>query len=1036
MTELSTHLASIAVKKRNGQEVPFFAVRIQRAIASAFKAHCGLPQESDLPEDLARSVEKITTQVVAGCETEAVDRKVLFIEDIQDTVIRTLAASGFPEIAQRYKDYRHLQQTERLEHQRITVRKRDGRTVSFKPEKITRAIAKAFAAELGEDLFPETAIEAALKVSDAVIQKVRALSADAFTVDIEKIQDLAELALMEQGFHDIAQRYIRYREDRRMARISGPSSLAAETSQPSLRLKKANGTVLPLDLALLRRIILDACFGFEDEVSPELILKAALRNCVDTMPEEKLIDAVALAVRPLIEKDTAYSYIAGRVLLKKLYEEVHGGPASKELIRGVYPELFRKAVVRGIEAERLSPAMQDYNLQKLGKALRMERDESFQFMGLQILYDRYFLHHDGVRFETPQIFWMRIAMGLALNEGKAKDDRAIEFYEVLSTFRFVSSTPTLFNAGTLHPQLSSCFLTTVADDLDHIFKSIKDNAMLSKWSGGLGNDWTSVRAMGARIKGTNGKSQGIIPFLKVANDTAVAVNQGGKRQGAVCAYLECWHLDFEEFLELRKNTGDDRRRTHDMHTASWIPDLFMKRVLANGDWTLFSPNEVPDLHDLTGTAFEERYRGYESAALAGKLRQSKRMPAVDLWRKILTMLFETGHPWVTFKDPSNIRSPQDHQGVVHSSNLCTEILLNTNRDETAVCNLGSLNLAAHMTSGGFDRTLLADTVGIAMRMLDNVIDLNYYPTPEARNSNLKHRPVGLGLMGFQDCLYRMGVSYASDEAVRFADESMEFISYHALLASTELARERGPYASFKGSKWDRGILPFDTLALLEKERGGYLEIDRSQTLDWTPVREAIRQHGMRNCNTMAIAPTATIAQIVGITQSIEPLYKHLFAKSNLSGEFTAINPYLVAELKALGIWDTGMIDDLKYFDGCLAEIARIPQSVKNRFPTAFEIDYEWIIECASRRQKWIDMGQSVNLYLAEASGKKLHSMYTLAWQKGLKTTYYLRSLGATRIEKSTLDAKKYKNTIGKKKFTPEQTAQCRLDNPDSCEACQ
>jgi len=645
------------------------------------------------------------------------------------------------------------------------------------------------------------------------------------------------------------------------------------------------------------------------------------------------------------------------------------------------------------------------DLERLSAALKPERDDDFEYLGVQTIFDRYLLHVNERRIETPQFFWMRVAMGLSWDEDD-KEARAIQFYEVLSSFRFVSATPTLFNAGTLHPQLSSCYLSTAQDDLEHIFKMVSDNAKLSKWAGGLGNDWTNVRATNSYIRGTNGRSQGVIPFLKVVNDTAVAVNQGGKRKGAVCSYLETWHLDIEDFLELRKNTGDDRRRTHDMNTANWIPDLFMKRVMEKGSWTLFSPDEVSDLHDLYGKAFEEKYLAYEQMAEAGELQQHRQIDAVQLWRKMLSMLFETGHPWLTFKDPSNIRSPQDHAGVVHSSNLCTEILLNTSREETAVCNLGSVNLVAHITPTGLNRELLEDTVSTALRMLDNVIDINFYPTEEAATSNKRHRPVGLGVMGFQDALYLLNLPYASQGAVDFADVSMEMISYYAILASTRLSEERGTYHSYIGSKWDRDILPIDTLTVLGQERGAYLEVDTSARLDWNVVREAVAKHGMRNSNVMAIAPTATISNTSGVTQSIEPMYRNLYVKANLSGDFTVLNPYMVDALKARDLWDDQMVDDLKYYDGSVQEIDRIPQDVKDLYKTAFEVAPEWRIECASRRQKWIDMGQSLNLYIAAPSGKALDDMYKLAWVRGLKTTYYLRSLAATQIEKSTMDINK------------------------------
>lgn len=1042
MVPTTPQATAISVKKRNGQQVPFYEERILNAIESAFKAHLGVPQESDLDDAAEKNVFQVCHKVVAWCEAEAEKHGVVFIEDIQNAVVRELRENGFEAIGRRYDEYRRLQELKRFENERVTIQKRDGRSVSFKPEKITIAIAKAFLAYRGTEKLEGADRQAALRLADIVVSELKSQNPGVVTLHIERIQDLVEEILMRENFHEVARRYIIYREERRMARLQEPRPEPPVIEKERIQLRLADGGTEFLDLEKLKLLVAEICHGLEDRVSVDTVVQGALRNCFEGMRQELLEDAIGLAIRVEVEKEPTYSFVAARLLLRKLYKEVLGREITLQGMKGAYSEAFAKSIHRAVEVERLSPALLDFNLEKLGAALKQERDLQFGFMGLQTLYDRYFLHHEGVRLETPQIFWMRVAMGLAQKEGERKNEMAIRFYDVLSTFRFVSSTPTLFNCGSLHPQLSSCFLTTIGDDLDNIFKCIKDNAMLSKWSGGLGNDWTPVRALGARIKGTNGKSQGVIPFMKVANDTAVAVNQGGKRQGAVCAYMEVWHMDIEEFLDLRKNTGDDRRRTHDMHTANWIPDLFMKRVRENAQWTLFSPNEVPELHDLYGRAFEEKYVEYEKKAQEGKMRQYKVIGAIDLWRKTLSMLFETGHPWITFKDPSNLRSPQDHKGVVHSSNLCTEILLNTSYDETAVCNLGSVNLAAHTTSAGLDQDLLADTVHTAIRMLDNVIDINYYPTVEARNSNLRHRPIGMGLMGFQDALYIQSISYASPEAADFADESMELISYHAILASSELAAERGTYESYKGSKWDRGLLPIDTIAILEEERGGHLTMDRSMRLDWTPVRESVRKNGMRNCNTMAIAPTATIANISGITQSIEPTYKHVFVKSNLSGEFTVVNPFLVEELRALGLWDQQMIDDLKYFDGSLREITRIPQSLRDRYLTAFEISPEWIIECASRRQKWIDMGQSLNLYLEEPSGKKMHNMYMLAWEKGLKTTYYLRSLGATRIEKSTLDVNKYGDPLGKKTKAPrtpqeEMVAkQCSIDNGEDCEACQ
>jgi ribonucleoside-diphosphate reductase alpha chain len=746
-----------------------------------------------------------------------------------------------------------------------------------------------------------------------------------------------------------------------------------------------------------------------------------------------------------MEKDPAYSQVTARLLMHTIRKEVFGKEVAQEDAAQNYVEYFPKFIKKGIEAELLDAKLGQFDLKKLAAALVPERDLQFGYLGLQTLYDRYFLHVQGTRIEMPQAFYMRVAMGLALNEIN-REARAIEFYTLLSTFDFMSSTPTLFNSGTVRSQLSSCYLTTVADDLDGIYEAIKENALLAKYAGGLGNDWTPVRALGAHIKGTNGKSQGVVPFLKVVNDTAVAVNQGGKRKGAVCAYLETWHMDIEEFLELRKNTGDDRRRTHDMNTANWIPDLFMKRVMEKGEWTLFSPSDVIDLHDKFGKEFEQAYLAYETKAANGEMPLFKKIQALDLWRKMLSMLFETGHPWITFKDPCNIRSPQQHVGVVHSSNLCTEITLNTNDSEIAVCNLGSVNMPAHMKDGKLDHEKLRKTVNTAMRMLDNVIDINYYAVKKARDSNLRHRPVGMGIMGFQDCLHMMRIPYASDQAVEFADRSMEAVCYYAYHASTELAEERGMYSSYRGSLWDRGILPQDSLKLLAEERGGYLEVDTTETLDWSALRQRIKQFGMRNSNCVAIAPTATISNIIGVSACIEPTYQNLYVKSNLSGEFTEINEYLVRDLKTRGLWDEVMIADLKYFDGSLAKIDRIPQDLRELYATAFEVEPKWLVEAASRRQKWIDQGQSLNIYMAGASGKKLDETYKLAWLRGLKTTYYLRTIGATHTEKSTsktgaLNAVSSEMPAASAAAAPETDGPACVMRPgdpgfDECEACQ
>jgi ribonucleoside-diphosphate reductase alpha chain len=883
-----------------------------------------------------------------------------------------------------------------------TIR-RNGSVVPFEPLKISVAVTKAFlAVHGGQGAASARVRELVQQLTDNVVRALMRRKPEGGAIHIEEIQDQVELALMRSGEHDVARAYVLYREKRTRERAERGES----DSHHDIAINIIdNGISQPLDLNKLKALIKSACTGLENVTQPEQMLAETLKNLYDGVPAEEVRKSAELSARQLIEKDPAYSFVAARLLLNRLRREVLGEEVSHEEMATRYAESFPAAIKRGVEAELLDEKLLQFDLPRLGAALKHDRDYQFGYLGLQTLFDRYFLHIHGTRIELPQVFFMRVAMGLALNEID-RESRAIEFYNVLSTFDFMSSTPTLFNSGTLRSQLSSCYLTTVADDLDGIYEALKENALLSKYAGGLGNDWTPVRALGSHIKGTNGKSQGIVPFLKVVNDTAVAVNQGGKRKGAVCAYLESWHADVEEFLELRKNTGDDRRRTHDMNTANWVPDLFMKRVMEGGDWTLFSPSEAPDLHDKFGTAFEEAYLRYEEKAARGEMRVSKKIPALQLWRKMLTMIFETGHPWITFKDPCNIRSPQQHVGVVHSSNLCTEITLNTNDNEIAVCNLGSVNLVNHLIKtddGGYrlDGEKLSRTVKTAMRMLDNVVDINFYPVKKARNANLRHRPVGMGIMGFQDCLHLLRIPYASDAAVAFADQSMEQVCFQAYWASTELAQERGRYHSYAGSLWDKGILPHDSLDLLAQQRGGYLEVDRSSTLDWDSLRARIKQHGMRNSNCIAIAPTATIANIVGVAASIEPTYQNLFVKSNLSGEFTVVNDYLVADLKARGLWDEVMISDLKYFDGNLSRIDRIPQDLRDLYATAFEVDPKWLVECGSRRQKWIDQAQSLNLYMAGASGKRLDELYKLAWIRGLKTTYYLRTLAATSAEKST-----------------------------------
>lgn len=914
----------------------------------------------------------------------------------------------------------------------IRVIRRNSKVTPYEESKIIVAMTKAFLAVEG------THAAASSRVHEQVAQLANKIT-DAFhrrlpsggTIHIEDIQDQVELALMRTGEHKAARSYVLYREERRKERQA-----ETDATVVVINVLQRDGKTAPLDRNRLLTTIIESCQDLK-AVDAQIILTETERNLFDGVSEDDISKALQLSARVLIEKEPNYTYVAARLLLDELRSEalrflqLQERATHNEMAR-LYPSYFRLYLEKGIELELIDPVLRQFDLTQITNALKPERDLQFTYLGLQTLYDRYFIHSQGKHFELPQAFFMRVAMGLAIAEPN-KEQRAIEFYDLLSSFDFMSSTPTLFNSGTLRPQLSSCFLTTIPDDLDGIYSAIKDNALLSKFAGGLGNDWTPVRAMGAHIKGTNGKSQGVVPFMNVANASAVAVNQGGKRKGAVCGYLETWHYDIERFLELRKNTGDERLRTHDMNTANWIPDLFMKRVTENQDWTLFSPSETPDLHDLYGEAFETAYVAYEEKAKRGGIRLYKRIPAVSLWRKMLGMLFETGHPWVTFKDPCNLRSPQQHIGVVHSSNLCTEITLNTSATEIAVCNLGSINLVNHMTDQGLDQQKLRRTVRTAIRMLDNVIDINYYTVPQARNSNLKHRPIGLGIMGFQDALYQLRVAYTSKAALEFADRSMEAISYYAIEASSDLAQERGSYESFPGSLWSKGVLPIDSIEFLQRTRGQYLEQDRSQTLDWNTLRRKVMATGMRNSNTMAIAPTATISNICGVSQSIEPTFQNLYVKSNMSGEFTVVNPYLVHDLKARNLWDEVMVNDLKYFDGSVTNIDRIPDDLKALYATAFEIDPSWLVEAASRRQKWIDQGQSLNLYMAQPSGKKLDTLYRLAWIRGLKTTYYLRSLGATNAEKSTVTDGSL-NAV--KPVVTETTAQaCSIDNPD-CESCQ
>ena len=924
----------------------------------------------------------------------------------------------------------------------IKVIRRNGSVVVFEASKIAVAMTKAFLAVNGGQGAASARVREQTELFTSQIVEVflRRLPAGG-AVHIEEIQDQVELALMRAGEHEIARAYVLYREKRSNER---QHSDLEETSNIADKLKITIGGELQLvEKKVFLDIVNSACKGFEEFVNAGDILEEAFKNIYEGIQFEEVFKSIILSARTLIEKDPAYAKVSAQLLLYSIRKEVLGYDVQPSKMQKEYEEYLPRFIKAGVEKNLLNPELLSFNLSKLALRINASRDYQFQYLGIQTLYDRYFLvdrkdksTKEGRRLELPQIFFMRVAMGLAIKEVD-RESKALELYDLLSSFDFMSSTPTLFNSGTQFSQLSSCYLSTVEDDLSGIYEAIKENALLAKYAGGLGNDWTPVRALGSHIKGTNGQSQGVVPFLKVVNDTAIAVNQGGKRKGAVCTYLETWHLDIEEFLELRKNTGDDRRRTHDMNTANWVPDLFMKRVNEDKQWTLFSPDTVPDLHEKVGKEFEATYVNYEKLASKGELTPYKEISAVSLWRKMLSMLYETGHPWITFKDPCNIRNPQQHTGIVHSSNLCTEITLNTSDSEIAVCNLGSVNLVNHLVqnkNGKLDLDIehLNKTVKTAMRMLDNVIDINYYAVSKARNSNLRHRPVGLGMMGFQDSLHAMRIPYASSDAVNFSDRSMETICYMAYSASSELAEERGSYSSFKGSLWEQGVLPLDSLDLLEQERGQKIEVDRSQTLDWNALRKRIKKYGIRNSNCVAVAPTATISNIVGVSASIEPTFQNLFVKSNLSGEFTIVSETMVRDLKKLGLWDEVMVSDLKYFDGSLAKIDRVPQEIRNLYATAFEVDPKWIVECAARRQKWIDQAQSLNIYLAGVSGKLLDEVYQLAWKRGLKTTYYLRTIGATHAEKSTSNSGEL-NSVGVKE-TPA-TAFCGIDDPE-CEACQ
>jgi len=925
----------------------------------------------------------------------------------------------------------------------MRVIKRNGSVVSYDAEKIAIAITKAFLAVEGG------AAAASTRIHNEVNQLANSITAtfsrrmpSGGTLHIEEIQDQVELELMRSGEQKVARAYVLYREERKQLRDKEEPQEAKE--KEGVKIVLENGEEDNLDMSRLEEMVKEACEGLED-TNPQLILEEANKNLYDGVSEEDARTSLVMTSRTLVEQEPNYTYVTARILLDNIRTEslTYLGmqkQATQKEMESLYPEALRNFLAKGVENEILNPELLEMDVEKLGQAIISSRDNDFTYLGLQTLYDRYFIHHDEIRYELPQVFFMRVSMGLALREDQ-REERAIEFYNLLSSFDYMSSTPTLFNSGTKHSQLSSCYLTTVPDDLHGIYGAIQDNAMLSKWAGGLGNDWTPVRGLGSQIKGTNGKSQGVVPFLKVVNDTAVAVNQGGKRKGAVCSYLETWHVDIEEFVELRKNTGDDRRRTHDMNTANWVPDLFLKRVSEDKQWTLFTPSDTPDLHDLYGLDFEKRYEEYEAKIETGEIEFYKKVEAKELWKKMLSMVFETGHPWITFKDVCNLRSPQQHIGVVHSSNLCTEITLNTSQDEIAVCNLGSVNLTHHIKDGEMDGEKLEKTITTAIRMLDNVIDINYYAVKAAETSNMKHRPIGIGIMGFQDALYMLKTPYASEEAVEFADRSMEMVSYYAIKASSDLAQERGTYKSYEGSLWSQGVLPIDSIDLLKESRGeNYLDLDESSTMDWDKLRKTVKKQGMRNSNVMAIAPTATIANITGVSQSIEPTYQNLYVKSNLSGEFTVTNIPMVKTLKSLGIWDSVMINDLKYYDGSVKEISRIPEDVKKLYATSFDIEPRWLIDAASRRQKWIDQSQSLNLYIDEPNGKKLDIMYRMAWLRGLKTTYYLRSRSATTAEKSTIatgELNAVSATAQPEAPQPATTAPsaCSVLDPD-CDACQ
>ncbi len=931
----------------------------------------------------------------------------------------------------------------------IRLIRRNGLVVPWNEAKIEIAVRKSF---LSRHLDSTPALEVAQSVTARLTQ-----SGQAF-INIEDVQDTVQEELMRLGHFKVAEAYILFRAHRARQRAEAEEAPVSREQQDSMIVvTESNGDSTFWDGVDLRLRIDFACIGLDLNLTATEIESELRRSLYPEMKREDLNKTIILNAKAMIERDADFARFAGRILLSFIYEEVLGWNIVSDgvdQLRELHRRNFKAYLKHAIKIERLNPELLHYDLPQIADALDPSADLDFDYLGVQTLYDRYLIidKTDKVqrRLEVPQYFWMRVAMGLFIQQPAKKEQHAIDLYNLYKSRRFCSSTPTLFNAGTLHSQLSSCYLYKVDDSIESIMhRGIADNAFLSKWAGGLGGSWTAVRGTGGFIKGTNGESQGVIPFLKLHNDQLVAVNQGGKRRGSGCAYLETWHNDIHDFFELRKNTGDDRRRTHDMNTANWIPDLFMKRMEARQDWTLFRSNEAPDLHDLYGKAFEDRYCEYEAMAERGEIF-GRKLPAIEMWKSMLKMIFETGHPWITFKDPCNVRSPQDHAGVIHSSNLCTEITLNTSHEETAVCNLGSVVLDSHLDAdGNLDHEKLRATISIAVRALDNVIDINFYPTESARTSNLRHRPIGLGIMGLQNALYKKDIAFASDAAVEFNDEFMEAVAYYAYEASCDLAAEKGTYSTYKGSKWERGLLPQDTLDLLESERGVKIDVPRAGKMDWRPLREKIAQHGMRNSNVLAIAPTATISNIMGTTPCIEPTYKNLFVKSNLSGDFIVLNSELVRDLKQLGLWNDEMRDQVKYFDGELEALESVPATIKEKYKTAFTIDYKYLIAAASRRQKWIDQSQSVNLFLAEADIKTLSHMYRDAWHKGLKTTYYLRTLGASNIEKATVSVKKeMRGRVGeatqapeseKPQFTAAEKKACSIEammNGEECEACQ